>query len=68
MWSIHEKNQRPKISCYCTFKDESYPFSAMVLFQAKTYLLIFELREMKGEAMGQSEHSCMHVLEFTKPN
>jgi hypothetical protein len=20
MWSIHEKNQRPKILCYCTFK------------------------------------------------
>jgi hypothetical protein len=20
MWSIHEKNQRPKISCYCPFK------------------------------------------------
>jgi hypothetical protein len=22
MGSIHEKNQGPKISCYCTFKDD----------------------------------------------
>ncbi len=24
MESIHEKNQRPKISCYCTFKEDKY--------------------------------------------
>jgi hypothetical protein len=32
MWSIHEKNQRPKISCYCTFKVRNLKVTFLQLF------------------------------------
>ncbi len=56
MGSIHEKNQGPKISCYCTFKA---PLTGSTVRQkakeVKTLTLCSNLEVAEGDVVGVDE-------------